>query len=48
MAMQELAALGDTASLPRIRELLAVLKAGCNRGVSHNDDPAARLPWTDT
>jgi hypothetical protein len=46
-AIEELSALGDRASLPRMRELLARLRAGCNSRLAWQDDPAARFPWTD-
>jgi hypothetical protein len=47
LAMQELAKLGDEESRPRMREVLATLRAGCNAGLSHIPDPTARYPWTD-
>ena len=48
LAMQELTALGDADSRSRMREILVTLRAGCNAGLSHIDDPNARFPWTDT
>lgn len=47
LAMAELAALGDVESQPRMREIIATLRAGCNAGLSFIDDPTARFPWTD-
>jgi hypothetical protein len=46
-AIEELAALGDRNSLPRMREVLATLRAGCNRGLRWEDAGEARYPWTD-
>jgi hypothetical protein len=46
-AIEELTALDDRHSLPRMREVLATLRAGCNRGARWEEDSEARYPWTD-
>jgi hypothetical protein len=46
-AMSELITLGDAESLPRIRELLAILKAGASEKY-YVYDPKVRFPWAWT